>query len=211
MKLKIILVLILAFFTCAFAASPIVQAEGEEITTTISEDITTALTTTTQSAIQAEVDAQLEKAQALIMSGVVSIGGAGTVGGVVSLFLTKRRKQINDQIAVAQKAYDSGKEVVEGKFAAFQKTTVEYQAKAEAFQKDMAAKYEAAMKAANEQTAKANELAAKAATVIEKYQAREDALVAYAEKQKALAEAALKAEADRLAAAASTAINGTSV
>ena len=169
MKLKIIMLLLVAFATLAFCAVPSVQASGIEITTTQSETVTT----TTQDAISAAVDAQLEKAQTLIMAGVVSLGGASAVGGAVSLFLAKRRKQIEEQIAVAkgaaakaQTAYDDGTKLITAKFEAFQ-------AKQDEFQKTLLAKYNAAIENANAQSAKA-------AAIIEKYQAREEALAAYA-------------------------------
>jgi len=169
MKLKIIVLLIVSFATLAFITAPRVSAEGEEITTTQAE----IATTTTQSAIEAAVEEQLARAQTLIMSGVVSLGGASAVGGAVSLFLAKRRKQIEEQIAVAKgaasqakTAYDNGTAAVNAKFDAFQ-------TKQEEFQKTLLAKYQDAI-------AKANEQSAAAAAIIQKYQAREEALTAFA-------------------------------
>jgi len=176
MKLKILVLLIVALLTFAFAVSPTVYAEGEELTTTTIEDITTSLETTTQSAIQAEIDYQIEKAQTLIMSGVVAIGGTSAVGGVISVFLTKRRKQIDKQIDAAKGAYEQVKTNIADKFDTFQRKTELAQEKAAKFQADMAAKYDAAIIKANEQTAKAT-------AIIEKYQLREDALVAFANEE----------------------------
>ena len=198
MKLKIILIVLVAFFACAFAVSPRVLAEGE-ITTTQGETLTTEPVTTVDP-IQAEIDAQLAKAQNLIMSGVVSLGGASAVGGVVSIFLAKRRKQIEDQIAVAKDAntkakaaYDSGKEILVSKFDTFQ-------AKQEEFQKALLAKYNDALGKANEMVLKANEQTAKATSIIATYQQREEALAVFV---KAEADEAAKAiEAAKLAAVA---------
>ena len=176
MKLKIILLLLVAIFTLSFAL-PSVNA-GEVTTTTTQEETTTTAPLTTVDPIQAAIDAQLAKAQSLIMGFVVSVGGASTVGGVVAGFLTKKRKQIDTQLAVAKadgveakNAYDKGKALLESKFDIFQQKT-------ETFQEAMLSKYENAIAKANEQTAKAT-------AIIAKYQAREAELAAFL-KQEAL-------------------------
>ena len=185
MKLKIILLLLVAIFTLSFAL-PSVNA-GEVTTTTTQEETTTTAPLTTVDPIQAAIDAQLAKAQSLIMGFVVSVGGASTVGGVVAGFLTKKRKQIDTQLAVAKadgveakNAYDKGKAVLETKFDIFQQKT-------ETFQEAMLSKYENAITKANEQTAKAT-------AIIAKYQAREAELAAFLKQEALDAQAKVQAE-----------------
>ena len=192
MKLKIILIVLVAFFACAFAVSPRVLAEGE-ITTTQGETLTTEPVTTVDP-IQAEIDAQLEKAKAAIISYTGGGLGAGTVGAVVAGFLKRRRKQVDTAIGDAKKKYEDASTAANkivndtsAKFDAFEKKT-------EAFQDKLYAKYEDAIAKANEQTAKAT-------AIIATYQQREEALAAFVKAE--ADEAAAAIEAQKLAAIAS--------
>lgn len=165
MKLKIIIILLLAVFTFAFAYTPRVHAEGE-ITTTQAETLTT-----TQSALGTEIDYQLERVKTMIASGVTAIGGVGAVGGVVSIFIKKKREQIDASIATAKKGYDDASAKADALLNQTSAKVAEIQKSADGFQTNLTAKIDASM-------AKLDATAAKVEAMEKAYQEREARMAA---------------------------------
>lgn len=165
MKLKIIVLVLVAFFTLAFACAPIVSAEGE-ITTTIEETLTT-----TQSALETEIDYQLERVKTMIASGVAAMGGTGAVAGAILAFTNKKRKQIDTSIATAKKGYDDAKENADKIIKSTASDVTEMKASADKFQASAQAKIDASM-------AKLDATAAKVEAMQKAYQEREARMAA---------------------------------
>lgn len=161
MKLKIILVLIIAFFSLAFAVSPRVSAEGE-ITTTIDETLTTTPTTD----IGNVIDYELERAKTAIVAAVTSVTGVGLAGEAVNLFLKKKRAKIDASINAVKKAYDDQKAEADKIIKSTAAEVAEMKASAAKYQAEAISKIEAS-------AAKLDATAAKVEAMEKAYQERE--------------------------------------